>query len=278
MLKSPCIQSRQRNGVRMNRKIIFCDIDGTILSPKTNLISDNTFSAIKKAQANGHLVFVNSGRTIAEIEKEISRVGFDGYVCGCGTYISYHNSVLFHNTLPKEMIPELIRDLKTYKAEAILEGVNAIYFDRNTQHPKLRKLIDWHINKNEINIQDFQASDISVDKFCMWYDTKESFDRFYEKYKDYFEFIHRRKNFYEVVPKECSKATGIEFLLNYLNISHENTYALGDGPNDLPMLTYVKHSIAMGNCDPEIRNLVSFITGDVDEDGVSYAFRHFNII
>lgn len=262
----------------MSRKIIFCDIDGTILSHKTNLISDNTFAAIKKAQANGHLVFVNSGRTIAEIEKEISRVGFDGYVCGCGTYISYHNSVLFHNSIPPKMIPELIRDFKENKVEVILEGINAIYFDRYTQHPKLRKLINWHISKNEINIQDFNASDISVDKFCMWPTNKEGFDSFYEKYKDYFEFIDRKKDFYEVIPKEHSKATGIEYLLNYLNIPHENTYALGDGPNDLPMLSYVKYSIAMGNCDPEIRNLVSFITGDVDEDGVSCALKHFNII
>lgn len=262
----------------MNRKIIFCDIDGTILSQKTNLISQDTFTAIKKAQANGHLVFVNSGRTIAEIEKEISRVGFDGYVCGCGTYISYHDSVLFHNTIPQEMIPTIIRDFKINKVEAILEGSHAIYFDRSTQHPKLRKLMEWHIKKNEINIQDFDASELSADKFCMWSTTEDGFVSFFEKYKDYFEFIDRKKSFYEVIPKDHSKATGIEFLLKYLNIPHENTYALGDGPNDLPMLSYVKHSIAMGNCDPEIRNLVSFITRDVDEDGVSYALKHYNII
>lgn len=262
----------------MIRKIIFFDIDGTILSHRTNLISKSTYAAIKKAQANGHLVFVNSGRTIAEIESEITQIGFDGYVCGCGTYISYHGLVLFHNTIPKEMIPILMRDFKNNKIEAIMEGSNAIYFDENSKTPKLRKIMEEQLNNHDINVQSFDAPDISIDKFCMWPMITDGWVSFYNKYKEVFDFIDRKKNFYEVVPKGYSKASGIEYLLRYLNISHDNTYAIGDGPNDLPMLSYVKHSIAMGNSDPDILDLVSFITKDVDQEGISFALRHYNII
>lgn len=83
---------------------------------------------------------------------------------------------------------------------------------------------------------------------------------------------------YEVVPKNHSKATGIEFLLSHLNIPHENTYSLGDGANDLSMLEYVQHSIGMGNSSDDIKGIVSYQTKDVDQDGVAVALKHFNII
>jgi len=260
----------------MNTKIIFFDIDGTILSHTTNKISDNTKSAIKQAQANGHLAFINTGRTIGEIEKDITDLGFDGYVCGCGTFISYKDSILHQDTIPYATIQELIIDLRNYKIEAILEGSTAIYYDDLATNPQVKKI------KGEqsltFDVKNWEATDISVDKFCIWTKSKEAYLSFYEKYKHSFDFIARSENFSEVIPIGYSKKTGIQFLLNHLNIPQENTYALGDSTNDLTMLQCVKHSIAMGNACKEILELVSYVTDDVDHDGISNALKHFNII
>ena len=46
----------------MNRKLIFFDIDGTIIPEDTGVIPESTKEAIKKAKENGHLVFINTGR------------------------------------------------------------------------------------------------------------------------------------------------------------------------------------------------------------------------
>jgi Cof subfamily protein (haloacid dehalogenase superfamily) len=261
----------------MNRKIIFFDIDGTILSHRNNQISDSTKAAIKKAQANGHLVFINTGRTIAEIESRITDLGFDGYVCGCGTYIAYQGTVLHHTAIPSHMIGELIKDLYSYQIDAVLEGSTAIYYDNQPLSPRMQRLYDSQKN-SKFNIQNWNVPDICFDKFCVWSTTQESSDRFYEKYKDHFDFIGREKRLYEVIPKGHSKATGIEFLLSYLNIPQENTYALGDGSNDLPMLQYAKNSIGMGNSSDDVREIVSYLTSDVDQHGVACALEHFNLI
>ncbi len=85
-------------------------------------------------------------------------------------------------------------------------------------------------------------------------------------------------NFYEIVPKGFSKASGIEFLINELNIPFENTYAIGDSTNDLPMLKYVKNSIAMGNSNPLLFDLVSYVTTDIEEDGIYKALKHYSLI
>ena len=63
--------------------------------------------------------------------------------------------------------------------------------------------------------------------------------------------IDRGGNFREFVPYHYSKATGIQFLLDHFALSGENAYAFGDSNNDLPMLLYVPHSVAMGNATPE---------------------------
>lgn len=262
----------------MHTKIIFFDIDGTILSHRTYLISESTLKAIRKARTNGHLVFVNSGRTFAEIDDVTKDVGFDGYVCGCGTYITYQGKDLLRTSLSENLCRKIISDLRKYEIEAILEGTEAIYFDSHTKfHPLIRQRENF-ITKYHFNVLNWEAENISFDKFCIWYDKPEKGATFYKEYSDLFDFIDREKRFYEVVPKGYSKATGIDFLLSHLDIPHENSYALGDGSNDLPMLKFVKHSIGMGNSDGGVPETVSFLTKDVDEDGVAHALRHFKII
>ena len=44
------------------------------------------------------------------------------------------------------------------------------------------------------------------------------------------------------------------------------------------MLEYVKNSIAMGNSHPLLLDLVSFVTKDIEEDGISYALENYNLI
>lgn len=261
----------------MNKKIIFFDIDGTILSHRTHSISDSTRDAIKQAQTNGHLAYINTGRTISAIEPLITDVGFDGFVCGCGTYISHKDTVLLQATIPHETIQMLLMDLRRYQIEAILEGSKALYFDNNTNSPRLKRLKESQEIHN-FDIRSWEDPELAFDKFCIWPNHDEGMQAFYKKYQPMFEFIDRGGNLYEVVPKGYSKASGIEYLIKYLGILYENTYAIGDSTNDLSMLKYAKYSIAMGNAPTEIKSLVNFVTKDVDDEGISHALKHFTII
>lgn len=261
----------------MQRKIIFFDIDGTILSHRNYKISKSTIAAIRKARANGHLVFINTGRTYCAIDDEIKEVGFNGYVCGCGTYITYDSSVLFHNTLDRQTRQSIVQDLRKLKLEAVLEGNEAIFFDSRSQNDQLDFIKDMY-QKKKFPVLDWEGPDLDYDKFCIWINSQESVNTFRDKYQDRLEFISRDNLFLEVILKGYTKATGIEYLLNHLAIPHDNAYALGDSANDYTMLKYVRHSIGMGNSEEIIRNIVSYITKDVDDGGVEHALKHFCII
>lgn len=83
-----------------NRKLLFFDIDKTLLTPYPWAVPASARIALKKAHDNGHLLFVNSGRTYAMIPEIIRKIGFDGYVCGCGSQIYMNGELLFSSSIP----------------------------------------------------------------------------------------------------------------------------------------------------------------------------------
>ena len=72
------------------KKLIFFDIDGTLITdgPGEHLIPGSLPRTLNALQENGHLCFINTGRALAEIDSVIRSLPFNGYVCGCGTYIA----------------------------------------------------------------------------------------------------------------------------------------------------------------------------------------------
>ena len=48
----------------MDKKIVFFDIDGTLVDEKTHDIPESTRKAIRELRANGHLAFINTGRPV----------------------------------------------------------------------------------------------------------------------------------------------------------------------------------------------------------------------
>ena len=260
----------------MDRKILFFDIDGTILSHRTYTISESTKNAIKRAQANGHLAFINTGRVISAIPLEILELDFDGFVCGCGTYISYHDHILLQNFIPEELTKRLITDLRELGIDAVLEGSDTVYYD-DTTNPIIKKVRDYH-DENGFPTGSWDDHTIVIDKFCIWSSSEAINKIFQEKYAEHFDFIDRNHKLYEIVPKGFSKASGIQFLIKHLTIPLENTFAFGDSENDLRMLQYAKQSIVMGNAPQAIKDIASFVTLDVDEGGIQYALEHYGMI
>ena len=63
------------------------------------------------------------------------------------------------------------------------------------------------------------------------------------------------------------------------NLSKEDAYAFGDSNNDLPMLSYLPNSVAMGNAYPaSLFDRVSFVTKKASEDGIAFALEHFSFL
>lgn len=121
----------ERTFYTMNRKLLFFDIDGTLLAGGIpGYIPDSTIEALKQAQANGHYIFINSGRTYGFMPEAIKEFPFDGYVCGCGTEVIFHGETLYHYDLDEDLKRSLQSILEECKIQAVYEGRKSCYFQK----------------------------------------------------------------------------------------------------------------------------------------------------
>ena len=79
----------------------------------------------------------------------------------------------------------------------------------------------------------------------------------------------------EIVPKGISKASALRSLAEKLGIAIEETMAIGDAYNDLPMLKAAGKSIAMGNAFPEVKEVTDYETLTCEENGLAAAIYHY---
>ena len=84
--------------------------------------------------------------------------------------------------------------------------------------------------------------------------------------------------FCDLTSATADKANGIRAIAEHLGINISETMAFGDGGNDLTMLRAAGVGVAMGNALDEVKAHADYITSSVDEDGITNALKHFEII
>ncbi len=78
----------------------------------------------------------------------------------------------------------------------------------------------------------------------------------------------------DIAPEGVSKATALEQVRRRLGVAPENTYAVGDGRNDIEMLRWAAHSAAMGNAlDDDVFAAADERLPDVTDDGLAEFLR-----
>ena len=73
----------------------------------------------------------------------------------------------------------------------------------------------------------------------------------------------------EIMPPQAGKGATLAAMAAHLNLTREQVMAVGDAQNDLSMLEYAYHSVAMGNATEEIKAVCRYQTATNDECGVA---------
>ena len=275
------IQQLQLKGdMIMERKLLFFDIDGTLLPGLNMPVPESTIAAIRRAQALGHYIFINTGRSKSVIPKEIAAMPFDGFLCGCGTHVTLHGNVLVDKEFDLARAKELPLRARELGIGVVLEGNDFCYYDSKgaltEQEITVFKSIfcDYPDRIKDTN----ECDEYHYSKFCIYSTTKEKLTDLLLPFADYFEPIDRGDSFFEVVPVGYSKASAIDTILAHLNQPLSDCYVFGDSSNDLSMLNHVPNSIAMGNSSPDVLAAASYVTTPVWRDGIANAMKHFGLI
>ncbi|EHJ55636.1 cof-like hydrolase [Streptococcus urinalis FB127-CNA-2] len=280
----------------MTQKIIFLDVDGTLVDYH-NRIPESAKTAIKKARENGHLVYVCTGRSRAEMPQNILDIGLDGMIGGNGSYVEHHGQVVMHQMISKEDSKAIVDWLHDRGLEFYLESNNGLFASehfRDAARPVL-KTYALRKGKSEEDVKDQEAEDALhglVYNGELYRDDLNKVSFILNDYQDHLDSKEAFPNleahtwggrgettlFGDLGVKDITKAHAIEVLLKHLNASKENTIAFGDASIDIPMLDYCQIGVAMGNGGPEILKMADMITDDVEEDGLYHAFEKLELI
>ncbi len=277
------------------QKIIFMDIDGTLVNDH-GIIPDSAKHAVRQARENGHLVFICTGRSKAELFPEILEVGFDGIIGAAGGYIEIDEEVLLHERVSTEDVEHLVAYFDEHGIDYYLESNGGLFASKNCK-AHIRKIIDNFIMENphareevekglqpfhdcliegenpirdDINKISFLGSDVPISEISREFEAK-------------FTVISSTvpifgENSGELSVPGIHKATAIEILINHLKIDKQNTFAYGDGLNDLEMLEYVQYGIAMGNAKEPVKLAADDITDTHDEHGIYNSFKKYGLL
>ncbi|MBU5468339.1 Cof-type HAD-IIB family hydrolase [Virgibacillus sp. MSJ-26] len=258
----------------MTQKIIFFDIDGTLLNDQKEL-PNSTEQSIQRLKKDGHIVAIATGRAPFIFKDLREQLGISSYVSLNGQYVVLNGKVVYRNPLNLPALNELVA------------------FSEERNNPILyMSHADWRASgKRNAFVEDIIGSlkvPYKVTFESSPYDAYENFqavlfcdaeeEELYKERFNQFNFIRWHEHSVDVLPTGGSKAEGIERLIKAADLKQENAYAFGDGLNDMEMLKYIPNSVAMGNALEPVKNVAKFVTKTVDEDGIEYGLKELGLL
>lgn len=262
-------------------KAIFFDIDGTILDRQHGIkeITPRVSKAMKNLQAAGDKIFIATGRPLAFIYKEILDFGFDGFVMSNGALVTVGDEVIFQSELDIEGVKKICAMSEAENIEYILEGHPYNYMPRNFDTAE-NFCVEIGVDYSKF-IRDFDIDKISVSKIECLSSRKdlETLSEIYKKMLALPGFTGWEDPFHyktmEIYSDEVSKATGILKVLEHFKIPVENSYAFGDGVNDVEMIQTVGTGIVMGTAKDALKKFAAHIVPGVHDDGVAVGIENY---
>lgn len=263
-----------------NIKLLMLDIDGTIFK-KDYTASDNVKNTLKKLVNDGIKVVLCTGRMYAatkqiaqELELNTPVITYQG-----GLIKNFHDNsdTLLEKTMDTQLAREVINVLKERKIFFNLYINDVLMVEEDN------RLIKQYVDARNIeykiigNCDDIDLN--GLNKLLAIDDDTQLIENLQkemaQKYKDKLYVVRSTPRFCEFSNIEATKGNAVRFLAKKWNINQDEIMACGDQDNDIDMLSAAGIKIAMGNATESLKNIATFITKSVDEDGVCYAVDKF---
>lgn len=251
-------------------KIIFFDIDGTLVDPATGSIPAKTHTALTQLHEKGVLLCIATGRPTASLP-DLGSLHFDAFCTFNGSLCYTGKEIIHSNPIPPAAVRKVIRN-----AAAIGRPVSAALRHRLVANGWDDDLDGYYrLAGLRLTVADDFETACAEDVYQIMLGCREP---------DHPDIIRDAEGVCitfswdraaDVIPAGSGKAQAIEKILAYFHLEKSQAMAFGDGMNDLEMLQTVGTGVAMGNADARLKAIADDVCGPVGEEGIyRYCVSH----
>lgn len=279
-------------GEGMMKKVVFFDIDGTLVT-RNNQVPKTTIEAIEQLKKNGVTPIIATGRSPLLIKEIAQTLNIDSYISMNGQYIVYEGEVVYSNPIEMDLVDQVVK-VAADKDDGILLSTGDEIIANSLVSlatrgrfftfmkglvriiPEKIKLRLWErMMRNAPDKKDYAGKDI----YMMNINANPEKGRAYEElFSDVLTFTRANDISMDIIGKGISKATGIQHMMSLLNVDRGNTFAFGDGLNDMEMLQYVGTGVAMANGYDALKEIADHVTDSVFNHGIAKGLKALELI
>ena len=260
-------------------KLIALDMDGTLLLSDHSTVPERNILAIQAAHRHGIHVCICTGRMLEDASEFCRRLDLPCKVIACnGTRAADGILPNAHVFLKHQFEP---KDAQAALDILFSTDVMVNVFEDGLVSTRMGPLNEpYHLVKRGVLPAEYgeeavrKAADRGVMKiFAICTDEQthlraELMERIRKKLPHLMITSSGPRNI-EIMPPHAGKGTALRAMAEYFGLSREQVMAVGDADNDLSMLKFALHSVAMGNASDDIKAACRYITASNDDCGVA---------
>ena len=278
-------------------KLIFLDIDGTLTKPGENIPPQSAVDAINKARANGHKIFLCTGRN-PDMLRPLLKYKFDGVISCAGGYVAVGENcdeILFNYPMTDEQRDTALNALHKHGVICTIEAEKGSWGDENlgeflssqgegnSEIERWRKALSANLGIKPMS--QYDGSPIyKVVIMCL---DMSQLDEAKKLMGDEFNFIVQEVKVGgstsqcingEIINKAFDKGRGVKIICEKFGVPISDSIGFGDSMNDLEMIQTVGTSVCMANGAEALKKLSDIVCPSVSDDGLAKAFADLNLI
>ena len=261
-------------------ELVSIDLDGTLLRPD-GTVGARSAAALEAATAAGLKVVLNTGRAPRGIRAVYHALGLKTFVIthngALVTDPCHGDAIIEHITLPGAVAWQAI-GIARREAPKVSVGVDVLgRCITDNADPRVfaeRTLVDRPVVAARFDV----CMSKPVTKLLLVGDADELGGvqmALLEQLKGQISFAFSHQSLLQVVSPRADKGAGLATVARYYRVPQQRVMAIGDAPNDLPMLRWAGLSVAMGNGWHDARQTAQFVVASNDDDGVAEAIRRY---